>query len=604
MAKMRSRIVRIKKEARSLFWPWCAVMIAGALPIFFPHSSPAAKLNFLSFFFGIPLLATLSLGNEFYYRTFSLWLTQPVSRMQLWADKMLVNCAAALSAGAVSGIGMFFFALPKMNLTYNKAAAVAYVIITMASATFWTLAARSAIGGFLIIGFIWWAIYMFIGNIETGKLEALPLASATATAISAFAICFALLMLWLGSRRLARLQVTGGTSGEDLLVAGPSIMPEAFVGWFVARPSGAFLNLIRKEFRLLRPIWVIEFMVVIYLACLAIFRLLPFPPVFLPETVLQWAVLGPPTMTCMGLVGLAGILSLGEERRSGTQAWHMTLPISARTQWLTKLLVAMFAGLACSLLFPLLVMIVVGSVYGSPFMFVYLPVLPDLLIFYPILTFSCFWCACAANSTVNAATWTMPSIAAIPFASAGGIWLGQDLARSTGTLKDLIISSLHLSPLALAGVTDYARSKVLWLFIPTLLFALLQSYHLFRTPPQNSKLWTLRCLLPLVSVTFLWSFSASAGVLASKWEPFEETHHALNKLHPDTAKIELTGEDLAKNSALTTPTQRWLKGSSITVAHAHSPLSAYLATIHLASGVECWMTVTRTGAIAQSCGKL
>src|SRR5258708_21389687 len=140
---MISQLVRIKKETRALFWPWCAVMIAGALPIFFPHSSPAAKLNFLSFFFGIPVLATLSFGNEFYYRTFSLWLTQPVSRMQLWADKMLVMCAAVLSAGTVSGVGMFFFALPKMNLTYNKPPAVAHVVITMASQTYCTLPAKS-----------------------------------------------------------------------------------------------------------------------------------------------------------------------------------------------------------------------------------------------------------------------------------------------------------------------------------------------------------------------------------------------------------------------------------------------------------------------------
>src|SRR5260370_30671931 len=166
---MISRLVRIKKETRALFWPWCAVMIAGALPVFCPASAPAVKLNFLSFFFGIPVLATLSFGNEFYYRTFSLWLTQPVSMMQLWADKMIVMCAAVLSAGTVSGVGMFFFALPKMNLTYNNAAAVAYVIITMASATFWTLAARSAVRGFLIICFFWWGLYMFIGHIETAK---------------------------------------------------------------------------------------------------------------------------------------------------------------------------------------------------------------------------------------------------------------------------------------------------------------------------------------------------------------------------------------------------------------------------------------------------
>jgi hypothetical protein len=601
---MNARNVRLKKELRALFWTWCAVMIAGALPVFFPHSSYAAKLNVLSFFFGIPLLATLSFGNEFYYRTFSLWLTQPVSRIQLWAEKMLVMCSAALSAGVVSGVVMFLIALPKMSLTYNKAAAVAYVIITMASATLWTLAARSAVGGFLIIGWIWWAIYMFVGNIETGKLEALPLALSTATAIFAFTLGSSGLMLWLGARKLVRFQVTGGTSGEDLMVAGPSVLPEALAGWFRCRPSGETLNLIRKEFRLLRPLWVIELMVVVYLTCLAVFRLLPSPPVFLPETVLQWAIWGPPAMTGMGLVGLAGILSLGEERRSGTQAWHMTLPISARTQWLIKLLVAMFAGLACSVLLPLFVMVVVGSVYGSPFMFVYLPAVRDWFIVYPILTFSCFWCACAANGTVNAATWTMPSIAAIPFACAGGIWLGQGLARSTGTLKDFVISSFHRSPLAFAAVTEFARSRVLWLFVPTLLFAVLQSYRLFRTPPQNNKLWTLRCLLPVIAITILWSFSAYAGFVASRWDPFGETRDALNELHAGAAKLELAGDGLAKSSALTTPTRRWLEGSRITVVPGQSPLLRYVATIHLASGVECWMTVTRAGATAQSCGKL
>jgi hypothetical protein len=82
-ATRNARTLRLKEEVRALFWPWCAVMIAGALAVLLPHSSTAAKMNVLAFFFGIPLLATLSLGNEFYHRTFSLWLTQPASRMQL-----------------------------------------------------------------------------------------------------------------------------------------------------------------------------------------------------------------------------------------------------------------------------------------------------------------------------------------------------------------------------------------------------------------------------------------------------------------------------------------------------------------------------------------
>ena len=608
-ASPNPQIVRIKKEARALFWPWCAVMVAGALPVFFPYSPSAAKIDVLGFFFGLPLLATLSLGNEFYHRTFSLWLTQPAGRIKLWGEKMGVMCAAVLSAGLATGLGMFFFALPEMNLTYNKAAAVVYVLITIASATYWTLAARSTVGGFVLIGGIFLLFYLFVGEIKSmprpGEVfQGAPPPAVATIAISAFGICFSALMLWLGARKLTRFQVTGGSSGEDLLVAGPSLMPEALAEWFRCRPSGAFFNLVRKEFRILRPLWVIELFAVVYLAFLAIFRLLPMPPVFVPETLLQWVVLGPPAMTCLGLGGLAGILSLGEEKRSGTQAWHLISPISVGRQWLIKLLVAMLAGLACTVLLPVLTMIVGGSVYGSPLLYVHVPAVRAELIVLPILTFACFWCACAANGTVRAAIWAMPVMAAVPFASAGGLWLGQELTRTTGTLKDFMVSLFHLSPLALAPVTEYANTQVFWLFVPTLLFALPQSYRLFRTPPQDSTLWMLRSILPVVAVTMLWSFSAYAGFLASRWQPFEETRQALNKFQPGKAKIELTGEDLAKNSALTAATLRWLKGARITVAPAHSPLLAYLATIHLASGLECRLTVTTQGASAASCGKV
>jgi len=167
---------------------------------------------------------------------------------------------------------------------------------------------------------------------------------------------------------------------------------------------------------------------VVYLAFLAIFRLLPVPPVFLPETLFEWIVLGPVAMTGLGLAGLAGILSLGEERTSGTFAWHMTLPISGR-QWLIKLVVAMVSGLACSILLPVLTMMAGGSIYGSPFLFVHLSAMWEDLIFMPILILACFWCACAANGTVRAATWAMPAIAAVPFTTVGGVWLGRELGE-------------------------------------------------------------------------------------------------------------------------------------------------------------------------------
>lgn len=600
---MNARWIRIKKEARALFWPWCATVIAGAAPFVVDYPS-AQDLNVLSFFLGIPLLATLSLGMEFQHRTLTLWLAQPASRTQLWGEKLTVMCAAVVSAALVAGTGMFLFVFPELNVIY-KVAAAAYVLITVASAIFWTLTVRSTIGGLIVMSCILWVFYQFVALTHASEgIKAVFSPSATITSIACFSICFAGLMFWLSVRKLARYQVIGGRGGEDLMMSGPMVVPEALSECFRCRPTGAFVNLLRKEFRLLRPLWLIELPVVLYWAFLAVLRVMPSPPVLIPETPVQWALMGPPGAVFVGLAGLAGMLSLGEERRSGTHAWHMTLPISARRQWLMKLVMAMLSGLACSGLLPVLATVAVGSVYGSPFMFVYGRALPDLLILYPILIFACFWCACAANGTVRAAVWIAPVLIAVFFASSCGTWLGQELARTTGTLKDFIFSLCHLSPLALATVTEYANTRVVWLFVPTLLFALPQSYRLFRTPPQHSTLWMLRCILPVVAVTMLWSFSAYAGFVASRWEPFEETRKALDKLQPGTPKIELTGEDLAKNSALTATTHRWLKGASITVVPAHSPLSAYLATIHLASGLECRLIVTTHGGSAASCGKV
>ena len=234
-------------------------------------------------------------------------------------------------------------------------------------------------------------------------------------------------------------------------------------------------------------------------------------------------------------------------------------------------------------------------------MYVDFHLLEDHLILLTVLILLSFWCACAANGTVRAAIWTIPVTVAITVASAGGVLLGEGLARTTGTLTELVVSSFHLSPLAFTTVTEFARTRVLWLFLPTLLLALAQSYRLFRTQPDGSALGMLRCTLPLAVVTILWSSSAYAGFVSSRWEPFSEIRRALDQAPPVSAKSELTGEDLARRSRLTALTRRWLKGSSIAVAPSHTPFRGYAATIHLASGLECRLTVVDSGGTAASC---
>src|SRR5216684_1479658 len=97
---MSARTTRLRKEVRALFRPWCSVVILCALPLF--HVSRSLSETSVAFcYLGIPMLATLSLGYEFQQRTFALLLSQPVSRMKIWSEKMSVALVAVLSTALV-----------------------------------------------------------------------------------------------------------------------------------------------------------------------------------------------------------------------------------------------------------------------------------------------------------------------------------------------------------------------------------------------------------------------------------------------------------------------------------------------------------------------
>src|SRR5260370_5900960 len=178
-------------------------------------------------------------------------------------------------------------------------------------------------------------------------------------------------MLWLGGRKLARLQVAGGMAGDNLLMAGSSVMPEALAGLLRCRPTGAVLNLIRKELRLLRPLWLISFLSLVYLTALTLFRFLHLRDSAAPFPEGAYVLLYIPVILSSPLIAiLGGGLSQWEEKPSGTQPWQMTLPVSARRQWMIKLFIAVFTGLVCAVLLPVLAMVVLGLIFGTHSMFV------------------------------------------------------------------------------------------------------------------------------------------------------------------------------------------------------------------------------------------
>jgi len=621
---------RILKEERSLFWPWCAVAIVGVLPLVrhqpvssllfpeIPHWM-VEDISFVGFFFGIPLLAALSFGNEFQHRTISLLLSQPVRRMEIWGEKLSVMIVAVVSAALVFGLGW------RATLQQDPELWVvggAWVIAILASATYWTLVARSLLGGLALNAGVHSLILIAKINLPywfPGIWHLSPVETTTASWTGAFVfLCYACVMVWLGRRKFARFQVTGAIAGDDLLMAGPDVMPRALAGWFRCRPSEPVLNLIRKELRLLRPVWLISLLAIPAWICL---------PVYGRAIERSSAAAVTMVLIVLGLIPLiavlAGTLSLGEERTSGTHSWHMTLPVPARRQWLIKLVMALLAGVVCPTLLPIVVLMAGGRFLGWPLiMSGHLDAATAWLLAMALLCIASFWCASAVNGTVRAALWVFPVMIALALAASRAEWVARELMHPVLSRFDFFtdfkftsaVSNLHLIA---TGVSPLLF--VLLLLIPTLVFATAQSYWLFRKQLQDSSLFVVRRLAPLAIITFLCSFSLAAFYLfvdhaqRQMWTLFLETHQAIERIQPGTANLEaahplqLTGEDLAKAYPLSDRTRRWLHDARITVAPdkphpgpyccgANSQgitfapdkdYSWYLATIHLAGGSAC-----------------
>jgi hypothetical protein len=611
---------RILKEARPLFLPWCAVALAGALPLVYPFDVRA--LIILIGFLVVPLMATLSLGDEFQHRTFSLLLSQPVGRMKIWGEKMSVTVVAIVSA-----ILVFFLALRATSIHPGRlelAFAGAWIVAIIASATFWTLFTRSTVGGVALnIGIQSFISFTIPWTKLTDGLRArgylAPGSHLVPSAVAIVFLCYAGVMVWLGGRKLARFQATGGMASDDLLMAGPDVMPGALADWFRSRPSGVVLNLIRKELRLLRPVWLISLLAAAGWACLTLLGLL-FERGYSRN--FETAVIIVGVISTLMIAILAGSMSLGEERTSGTHAWHLTLPVSSPLQWLIKLAVALFASFVGAWLLPALI---AGRLFGSTHILADQHFGIRWLLLVLLLTFAAFWCACALNVTVGAVLWVIPVMIAVVLTGIFGGWVAQKLV-------DLFLPSFD--PLAYRGLA-IALHKIWWswrvgghadlvstvLLAPALLFAIVQSYRMFRAQPQNSTFSLVRSVWPLAMMVFLWTFSLGAfntfvdNAAWQVWGLVLETNHAIEKSLPSATNsdamhpLQLTVDDLAKVDPrpyypfpLSESTRRLLRSSRITVipdkAHPrgfycreHSTgikwtTCYYIAAIHLADGTD------------------
>ena len=583
---------RMYKEARPLFWPWCAVVCAGALPLLHPPY-PLGDISGLGFGLGIPLLAALPFGNEFQNRTFSLLLSQPISRMEIWREKLSIAAIVVFTAALVCLSSWRASGVHGGRGFRGYAAAAAIVLV--ASAPFWTLFTRSTIGG-LFLSFAVYNFLVFLGlqALYWGSGYSRPPDSTFISTMSAVFLVYAGLMLWLGWRKLARFQAIGDVVGDDLLTAAPDVLPGALLGWLRCRPKGAVLNLFRKEIRLLRPVWLISLLAAVGWACLAL------PGLLHPQGLnrsFETAVVGAGVITTLMIAILAGSLSLGEEKTSGTHLWQLTLPVSARRQWFIKLCMALFAGFTGAGLVPLLI---AGRLLGSSHILADVHVGRDLLVGAVLLTFAAFWCACAVKGTVPAVLWVLPVMILLYFACELGKWAGPALTNlffsrfdpfANVKFADAISrfnsnAFFKLIEAASNNMTDSAQAAFVLtttILVPTLLYAVIQSHRMFRAQLQDRALSVVRSLVPLAMIAFLCSFCSLAfyafvgQARNQKMTALFETIQAIQKFQSRAAKLDaahplqLTVEDLAKASPVSKSTRRFLGNSHITLALNEPP---------------------------------
>jgi hypothetical protein len=612
---MNALTTRILKEARPLLWPWCAAALASALPLVYRLGR--TQVIWVFGLLVVPLLAAIPLGNEFQHRTFSLLLSQPIGRMKIWCEKLSVTVVAVVSAVLVFSLALRATSFRPDGKDWVFAAA--WILASVASATFWTLIARSTVGGFVLT----MGVQCFVMNLaywlhRAGLFSPTGAFVPTATLVL---LGYAGVVLWVGGRALVRFETTGGVAGDDLLVSGPDLMPGVFGSWLRCRPTGAVLNLFRKEFRLLRPVWLISLLAALGWACLTLYGMTHKRGL---TGSFQTAVVITLVISTLMITILAGSLSLGEERTSGTHAWNLTLPAAARLQWGIKLFTALFAGFVGAGVLPLLIA-------GRLFRTSHLDVGTSWLLGVALLSLASFWCACAANGTVRAVLSVLPVVIALGTASELGGQAGEKLMnlfvsrfdpfanfRFTTAVVTMFETSATLRfVIALGFDRGFATPALTFSLAPAYLLAVIQSYRQFRSQVQANTLSLVRTLLPLAVVAFLCSFSLMAfsdfvsNAFTLRNTALFEAVQAIGKIDRGgldaTHPLQLTVDDLAKVSPLSEPTRRLLRSSRVTIVPIESlphsnwfsgnstrgPIdldtaqSRYVATLYLAGGSEC-----------------
>jgi hypothetical protein len=332
--------LRLAKEARALLPTWAAV--AALMGLSALSGSDWGVFLIPLFWVGCALLGAIGVGHEFTGHTMGWLLAQPVSRRTLWAEKLLV-----LAGALVALLGWMLLVGVESGLRPERLGAqyrLIPIFLGLCTGPTLALVARGTIGGmiFTLVGPFMWAI---LAIVVFHRLRPTQF-SQSRDVIFQLPVCLYAGLLWLFGYRWFRHWEDHHGHRQGVTLP-PSLM-RAFDVWswrLTPRPGSVLGQLVRKELRLHRPALVLSGSFVVGWLCLVLDQV---TGTVLPNDL----VMLPTVLLCHGIPVLLGIVSTAEERNLGVHEWHLTLPVSARRQWLVKVGVALVLNGLLGLLLP------------------------------------------------------------------------------------------------------------------------------------------------------------------------------------------------------------------------------------------------------------
>ena len=218
---------RTVKEVRLLFWPWCLMAFAGLVPLaklFLAdrRSELPDAIAVFGFFGGAAILTALSFRPAHQISSTALLSDKDASRRKIWSEKMAVLllaivCASLIACFVQTALGTIVW--NEFNVEHAIEPVLLLVII-VCSTGFWTLVARSMVGGILLTGAAQFILYLFLVLFVTAidrmapaspgvtRLSHVPeVHSALSWFVAGVGLSYAAIMLWLGRQRFGKVDL-------------------------------------------------------------------------------------------------------------------------------------------------------------------------------------------------------------------------------------------------------------------------------------------------------------------------------------------------------------------------------------------------------------